>query len=101
LRENKGVFKSSNLQKQTTMTEWRDEAACKGMEAKKFFPDPTYDYKTVTNIKSIQEAKAVCSSCLVQQQCLDHGMSEPLGIWGGKTKRERAAIRKTNKGVTE
>ena len=42
-------------------------------------------------------AKAVCAACPVRQACLEHALSasEPYGIWGGLTLRERRMLRRT------
>lgn len=38
-----------------------------------------------------QDAKAVCASCQVREECLDHALAqgERYGIWGGLTDIER------------
>jgi WhiB family redox-sensing transcriptional regulator len=39
--------------------------------------------------------KAICSSCIVKQQCLDWAIRhEGYGLWGGMTPRERMAERR-------
>ena len=50
------------------------------MPAEVFFPD---------NWERVPLAKLVCAKCRVKKQCLEAGMNEPYGIWGGKTERER------------
>lgn len=44
-----------------------------------------------------QEAKAICRACPYVARCLDYAVKNPelLGIWGGKTERQRKAIRKS------
>jgi WhiB family redox-sensing transcriptional regulator len=37
----------------------------------------------------VAAAKAVCASCPVRLDCLEAGMSEPRGVWGGLTAYER------------
>jgi WhiB family redox-sensing transcriptional regulator len=90
--DNKGIFKGSHLLSDSTMRTWRDEAACKGMPADLFFPEGKQG-QTI-NINVLSRAKVICNSCPVQPECLEHGMSEPIGIWGGKTRRERNLLRK-------
>ena len=34
-----------------------------------------------------------CMKCPVQDKCLQEGMLEPLGVWGGLLPHERYAIR--------
>lgn len=41
----------------------------------------------------IARAKSICARCPVADACLDFGMGEDYGIWGGKTEDERAAIK--------
>lgn len=38
----------------------------------------------------VDRAKRICASCPVRRTCLENGMSEEWGIWGGYTKPERA-----------
>lgn len=67
---------------------WRDNAACLGMETELFFPLPgRHNPDTVT-------AKEICRRCPVTAQCLEWAMSERelYGIWGGRTQEERAAV---------
>jgi len=49
---------------------------------------------------SVEEAREICARCPVQEQCFAAGLvdlpvsgSTPLGIWGGKSQRERRATR--------
>ena len=46
-------------------------------------------------------AKAVCATCPVIQQCLTWAMTvnEPYGVWGGKSADERHAIRNDGRGL--
>lgn len=63
---------------------WEKEAACKDRPTSMFFADVT------------TYAKAVCATCPVKQQCLQFALevNERFGVWGGKTERERAALRR-------
>jgi WhiB family redox-sensing transcriptional regulator len=67
---------------------WRDQAACKGMEAEEFFPARgTYSTQTL--------AMRACASCEVKEPCLEFALkfNEP-GVWGGTSSRQRRQIRK-------
>jgi WhiB family redox-sensing transcriptional regulator len=35
-----------------------------------------------------------CGNCPVREQCLDYGLMENYGIWGGTSERERRRIRR-------
>lgn len=41
----------------------------------------------------VAEAKALCASCAVREECAEFGMSAEFGIFGGLTPAERDAIR--------
>jgi len=45
---------------------------------------------------STREAKEVCRSCVVQNDCLEYALQngEKFGIWGGMSERERRRIRR-------
>ncbi|GGJ61399.1 WhiB family transcriptional regulator [Streptomyces brasiliensis] len=74
--------------------DWRELANCRGMDPDLFFP--VGNSSSVAALVQIDEAKAVCSSCPVAQQCLDWAMHvDPVeGIWGGTTEAERRAKRR-------
>lgn len=67
---------------------WMKRAACRGMERgdELFFPERG---------ASTREAKAVCRSCPVREDCLEYALAtgEKFGIWGGLGERERRRIR--------
>jgi hypothetical protein len=65
---------------------WRADALCKE------YPDLAWFGKTD---RSAKPAKAVCSACLVRDECLAYAMADPTldGIWGGLTRRERGQLR--------
>lgn len=64
---------------------WRDQARCRagGVPPKVFYTDTE---------RSIRRAKKICEGCPVVAPCLDEGMKEPEGVWGGKTAEERALL---------
>lgn len=67
--------------------DWRENAACKGMDPDLFFPEE-HDRETE------KEAKATCASCVVWYECLMYAIDtrEPRGIWGGESSRARRRI---------
>ena len=69
--------------------EWQFEGACNGIETDDFFLEDNMRGKT----KKTREvnAIAICNTCLVKQQCLDHALSVPevYGVWGGMTEEQR------------
>lgn len=68
-------------------TIWRRKAMCLGAQTDKFFPGRGQDS---------QYAKNVCDSCNVSDSCLETALNTNVkfGIWGGKSERERRAIRR-------
>ena len=67
---------------------WMEHAACKGMDPELFFPERG------TSPDEYAEIRAVCTSCPVREACLDYGMLEKFGFYGGKSERERRELRK-------
>lgn len=67
--------------------DWRQRAACRGMDPDLFFPGRGDDAR---------EAKAVCATCCVVEQCLDYavGAGIRMGIWGATSERERRRLRR-------
>jgi WhiB family redox-sensing transcriptional regulator len=73
---------------------WQFEGACNGIETDEFFLEDNMRGKT----KRIREvnAIAICNTCPVKQQCLDHALSVPevYGVWGGMTEEQRHLLAK-------
>lgn len=86
--------------------EWREKASCKGVDANIFVP---LGIKIKANrhgrVKETRHgrgtyavARTFCASCPVVSECLDYAVREVIeyGMFGGKTPRERRALRTTN-----
>ena len=69
---------------------WRFEgASCWGIETDFFFPE---ERKFSNENKA---AKQICRSCIWQKECLTYALHyKVVGIWGGKSTKERDRIRK-------
>ena len=61
---------------------WQDRALCAQTDPEAFFPEKG---------GSTREAKKVCLTCDVRQECLEYALAhdERFGIWGGLSERER------------
>lgn len=69
--------------------DWREQAACSSVDPDLWHPEGD---EVITKGR---RAKAVCGSCPVQMECLDHALThdENLGIWGGLTAKERRRLK--------
>ena len=71
---------------------WLDQAACRDLDPERFFPEPGEQGKAA-------EAKQVCGSCQVRDQCRDlavnaaGGIDADHGIFGGTLPTERSRLR--------
>jgi WhiB family redox-sensing transcriptional regulator len=65
---------------------WREAGRCKGVDPEVFYPEDDED--------DGEEAKAICSMCMVRESCLEHAIvaREKIGVWGGFTARERRRL---------
>ncbi len=72
---------------------WQHKASCRGADASLFF-SPTHLEKRIVRSSREERAKAICSVCPVQRDCLDFALAtrEPHGIWGGLNEIERRAV---------
>lgn len=73
--------------------DWQVSAACRGTGVDLFFnQDSERGHSKRTREAN---AKAVCATCPVLQQCLSWALrvDEPYGVWGGMTTDERHALR--------
>ena len=74
----------------TTAADWRDRAACRDTSPEMFFTaDP----------EELQAAAKTCANCDVREECLEFGLREQDGLWGGLTARERGRVR-LSRGIT-
>lgn len=73
-------------------SDWRAQAACRDKDPELFFPVGN----TGAALKQIEEAKAVCRTCPVTDQCLKWALdtNQDSGIWGGLTEDERRALKR-------
>lgn len=75
--------------------EWRDRAACRGLDTNLWFPDDTP--------RSSWAAKQICKGCEVRLECLQAALDTPrtYGIWGGLSERQRQDLRRADQIVVE
>jgi len=77
----------------TRSLHWMDDAVCREIGPEMFFPETG---------ENPQQARAVCRTCPVETQCLNHaltledsGVWNVIGIWGGTSVKERARLRRS------
>jgi WhiB family redox-sensing transcriptional regulator len=68
---------------------WRAEAACQDTS-------PEIFYCIGNDPETHLEAKTICSSCPVQEECLEYAFrtNQKHGVWGGQTEEERKVSRR-------
>jgi WhiB family redox-sensing transcriptional regulator len=65
-----------------------EQAACAGENVNTFFPD-------MPNSRAV-DAKAICKTCPVINECLQHALvSNEQGVWGGTTDNQRRHLRRS------
>ena len=66
---------------------WQERGLCAQTDPEAFFPEKG---------GSTREAKKVCLTCDVRQECLEYALAndERFGIWGGLSERERRKLKK-------
>lgn len=71
--------------------DWRTLAACMSADPDLFFPIST----SGPALSQVEQAKAICAGCQVQQLCLDFALEtgQVHGVWGGSTAEERQRVR--------
>lgn len=67
--------------------DWRDDAACLGVDPELFHPG---------NARDARPAKRICAVCPVRAECLAVALPEPdlRGVWGGTSEHERRIMRR-------
>lgn len=83
----------------TTSEGFRIKAACNsvanhGNVTHLFFAPLATKESTLEKQNREAAAKQICARCVVRQACLEYSLAEreQIGIWGGKTERERREI---------
>ena len=72
-----------------TNTKWMNSGACKGNQ-EMFFEE--------THLKTVRAARAICASCVVKLECLNHAIAnKEVGVWAGTTTNERAKMMRKSK----
>ena len=66
---------------------WQERAACRGMEPSLFFPEDNPRGHLMA-----PEARAICAKCPVRSDCLEYGLREKDGVWGGLSYQQRRRI---------
>ncbi len=72
------------------------QAACQGEPTGTFFIEghPQSRIARIKHQERINNAIKMCTSCSIQELCLDYALkAEPYGIWGGTTEIEREYLR--------
>lgn len=69
---------------------WRDQAACDGTDPDLWFPTG----RGFDAAPAIAAAKDICATCPVRPECLEAGLHEPYGVWGGMSEKERRVERR-------
>ncbi|MBK5265840.1 MAG: WhiB family transcriptional regulator [Acidimicrobiia bacterium] len=67
------------------MIDWKERAACRGMDPSVFFPPSG-------NRKALARARAICEGCQSQEDCLLIGIDQTEGIFAGTTPRQRKSL---------
>lgn len=68
---------------------WVEDALCREVGDEIFFPP---DDKPVSR-DFYRTAKTVCRRCTVRMKCLEYGLDENYGVWGGTSPAERRSLR--------
>jgi WhiB family transcriptional regulator, redox-sensing transcriptional regulator len=72
------------------MSDWRQNAACIGVDPEMFFP---IGEVSVADRQLIAAAKALCARCPSRAPCLDFALKQRCdGVYGGLTARERDVV---------
>ncbi len=81
------------LGQQQDSENWWHAAACRGPNQRVFYPPSAGEPRREKRFRE-RRAKAICDSCLVQADCLEHAIvqREQHGIWGGMTESERRSL---------
>ena len=71
---------------------WQEQGLCRQVDTEAFFHEP--HERGESRRTRNKQAIAICKSCPVIVECLEHALSVPeiYGIWGGKSEEEREEL---------
>jgi hypothetical protein len=75
---------------------WRDHAVCIPHDPNWFHPEVVHKKESPEYKQFTKMALAICEHCPVKAPCLEYGMTQRYGIWGGKTSGQRDSMRRRN-----
>lgn len=79
------------------MSDWRDSAACQGMDPDLWFP-VSAEPRSRLEAEHLKLALDTCRSCPVRLECLEFAVrTGQRGTWGGMTERQRSYSRACRK----
>ena len=64
---------------------WQERAACAGKPTDWWFPGKG---------ESHDAARSLCASCPVRAECLEYGLNEKWGVFGGLCPKQRRELRR-------
>jgi len=67
-------------------------SACAGLPAETFFEN-AWDHDRDQPRPGLAVALAICGTCSDRPECLERGMTERFGVWGGTDPHERKKLR--------
>jgi hypothetical protein len=79
-----------------TPPSWATEAACREHPEVDFFPSS--ELRPTAAERAARIAKAICTGCPVWRECLEAGLEERFGIWGGLAPWERGTATRARRG---
>jgi hypothetical protein len=68
-------------------------AACRGQDPDIFFIEGQFVVGSARYRQAVLRAKTFCDHCSMRQACLDYGMTQEIGIYGGTTSGQRRRMR--------
>ena len=70
---------------------WTSKANCRQLPTDWWYPAKPITPEAAANL---DKARALCDTCEVKAECLEAGMTEEYGIWGGLSPKQRKRLRK-------
>ena len=71
--------------------EWMSDSLCKNLAGDIWFPP----FEATNPEQYYAIAKTICNVCPVWKECLDIGIKETYGVWGGLTPQDRTPLQKS------
>lgn len=90
---NERIYIEHDLAEAMRQPDWFEDALCRGSEIKGQYIEVMFpESNSGHGANHLANARKICLSCPVRYDCLEYGLNEDFGVWGGHSLTQRKRI---------